>query len=81
MAKVNIRELKAGLSGYLERVARGETIVVAKRNEPIAELRPFARRPVGRVLGKPVKDFHVPPTFFDPLPEDVVVAFGLRPNE
>jgi prevent-host-death family protein len=76
MAKVNIRELKANLSAFIERVEAGETIVVAKRNEPVAELRPIARRSAVRILGKPVKGLHVPAAFFDPLPDDVIAAFG-----
>lgn len=76
MAKVNIRELKAHLSGFIERVERGETIIVAKRNEPVAELRPIVRRSERRILGRPVKDLHVPATFFEPLPDDVVAVFG-----
>jgi prevent-host-death family protein len=75
MAKVNIRELKAHLSAFIDRVEGGETIIVAKRNEPVAELRPIARRSAARILGKPVKDLHVPATFFEPLPDDVVAAF------
>jgi prevent-host-death family protein len=75
MAKVNIRELKAHLSALIERVEGGETIIVAKRNEPVAELRPIARRSAARILGKPVKGLHVQPGFFDPLPDDVIAAF------
>jgi prevent-host-death family protein len=76
MAKVNIRELKAHLSALIERVEAGETIIVAKRNAPIAELRPIARRTAAAMLGQPVKGLHVGPEFFEPLPEDVVEAFG-----
>ena len=75
MAKVNIRELKAHLSAFIERVEGGETIIVAKRNEPVAELRPIARRSAARIFGKPVKGLHVPAEFFDPLPDDIIAAF------
>jgi prevent-host-death family protein len=75
MPKVNIRELKAHLSELIDRVVAGETIVVAKRNEPVAELRPIARRSGARILGKPVKGLHVPAAFFDPLPDDVISMF------
>jgi len=37
---VGSRELKTRLGTYLNRVRRGETILVTDRNEPIAELRP-----------------------------------------
>jgi prevent-host-death family protein len=75
MTKVNIRELKAHLSAIIERVEAGETIVVAKRNEPIAELRPVTRRSKLRILGTPMAGLHVGADFFDPLPDDVIAAF------
>ncbi|MBI3982025.1 MAG: type II toxin-antitoxin system prevent-host-death family antitoxin [Gemmatimonadetes bacterium] len=37
---VGARELKTRLGRYLNRVRRGETILVTDRSEPIAELRP-----------------------------------------
>ncbi len=38
---VGSRELKTRLGQYLERVRRGETILVTDRNQPVAELRPL----------------------------------------
>lgn len=38
---IGSRELKTRLGTYLERVRRGETIVVTDRGEPVAELRPI----------------------------------------
>jgi len=39
-ATVGVRELKAGLSGYLRRVRRGEGLVVTDRGEAIARIIP-----------------------------------------
>jgi len=39
---VGARELKTRLGTYLNRVRRGETILVTDRSEPIAELRPVS---------------------------------------
>jgi prevent-host-death family protein len=39
---VGSRELKTRLGQYLNRVRRGETILVTDRNEPVAELRPLS---------------------------------------
>jgi prevent-host-death family protein len=39
---VGSRELKTRLGKYLNRVRRGETILVTDRDEPIAELRPLS---------------------------------------
>jgi prevent-host-death family protein len=40
---VGARELKTRLGRYLNRVRRGDIIVVTDRNEPVAELRPLGR--------------------------------------
>jgi len=76
MIKINIHEAKTHLSRYLKRLAKGEIIVLCKRNIPIAEIRPLARgrkslRPVGLAKDR----FKVPPEFFEPLPSDVVASF------
>ena len=76
MIKINIFEAKAKLSEYLDRLAQGERIVICKRNRPIAELRPIEAvletpRPIGGAKGH----FVVPPSFFEPLPEDLVDSF------
>lgn len=72
---VNIHEAKTHLSKLLERVRRGERIVIGKAGKPIAVLVPYpegegARRP-GAWRGKVRigRDF-------DELPEDIARAFG-----
>ena len=76
MIKVNVFEAKAGLSHYLDRVERGERVVICRRNRPIAELRPIevartSPRPIGGLRGQVI----VPASFFEPLPNDVLVGF------
>ena len=76
MFTINIHEAKTHLSRYLEKLKSGETIILCKRNRPIAEIRslpfhPLEKRPIG--LAKDL--FTVPPTFFDPLPDDIIQAF------
>jgi len=39
----NIAAAKARLSAYLKRVESGETVILARRNQPVAELRPVRR--------------------------------------
>ena len=70
------REFKAHFSAFLDRVAAGETIVIAKRNEAIAEIRPIARRRNADVYASPIEAFEVPDSFFEPLPDDLLAAFG-----
>jgi antitoxin (DNA-binding transcriptional repressor) of toxin-antitoxin stability system len=81
MIILNIHEAKTHLSRYLEVLQQGETILLCKRNRPIAEIRPLPvpssePRPIG--LGK--GEFTVPSSFFEPLPEEVIKGFmGLEP--
>src|SRR5262245_50739609 len=73
MFKVNVFEVKAKLSEYLDRAARGERIVICRHNKPVAELRAIADtvsrpRTIGPIAGRPT--FDLPPAFFEPLPDD-----------
>lgn len=77
MKKVNTHDAKTHLSEYLEDVERGETVVICRRNVPIAELRrvasipPAKQRPIGKGKGA----FHLPDSFFEPLPDDLLASF------
>jgi prevent-host-death family protein len=78
MKKVNIADAKARLSEYLEAVERGESIVICRRNRAVAELRPIAaQRTTPRPLGGAAGRLTVPAIFFEPLPDEVLDAFGL----
>ncbi len=79
MIKVNIAEAKAQFSKYLKKVEQGETVVLARRNRPFAEIRRIVvrrrgRRPIGLCSG----DFVVPADFDAPLPEELLDAFEGR---
>ena len=76
MIRLNIHEAKTHLSRYLGKLARGETILLCKRNIPIAEIRPLpphrkAKRPIGLAKRK----LKVPPDFFEPLPLELINEF------
>ena len=76
MIMVNIFEAKAKLSDLLDRAAAGERILICKRNQPVAELRPIAApRQSPRPIGKARDLLTVPGTFFDPLDEADIEAF------
>lgn len=75
MIRVNIADAKTHLSRYLGRVERGETILLCRRNVPVAEIRPLPKpprksRPVGIDRG-----MKIPTSFFEPLPQDLLDAF------
>jgi antitoxin (DNA-binding transcriptional repressor) of toxin-antitoxin stability system len=76
MIRINVHEAKTHLSRYLAKLAPGESLLVCKRNVPIAEVRRLpaqrlAKRPIG--LAKDV--FHVPSSFLEPLPEEELSAW------
>lgn len=76
MIRLNIHEAKTHLSRYLGRLRQGESILLCKRNVPVAELRPVPPeredpRPIGLAKGR----FEVPQEFFEPLPEGLQDAF------
>ena len=57
MIRLNIHEVKAHLSKYLAKLEEGETILLCRRNKPIAEIRPVSAkrkkpRPIGLDEGK-----------------------------
>ena len=75
MIRLNVHEAKTHLSKYLARLKTGETIVLCRRNLPIAEIRalpaqPRKPRPIGLGKGTVV----IPPSFFAPLPEEELAA-------
>lgn len=77
MVKLNIHEAKTHLSRYLPALEQGETILLCKRNIPIAEIRPLPKprtgpRPLGLAADRGVA---IPPEFFDPLPAEFLTAF------
>jgi antitoxin (DNA-binding transcriptional repressor) of toxin-antitoxin stability system len=64
------------LSKYLDRVAKGETILLCKRNTPVAEIRAVppirkTKRPIGLAKNK----FKVTKSFFNPLSDEMLDAF------
>jgi prevent-host-death family protein len=69
---VNIHAAKTHLSALLDRVSRGEEIIIARAGRPIARLTPF--RPVERPLG--FVSARVDPSFFDALPDEELAAWG-----
>ncbi|MGH2669330.1 MAG: type II toxin-antitoxin system Phd/YefM family antitoxin [bacterium] len=79
MKKINIQEAKTHLSRYLDQVEAGETIVICRRNEPIAEIRPIPRpRATPRPIGLAAGTFHLPASYFEPLPEEILRSFEGR---
>jgi antitoxin (DNA-binding transcriptional repressor) of toxin-antitoxin stability system len=79
MIKLNLNQAKTHLSDCITRVQAGETVVICRRNHPVAEIRAIAQppgkpRPIGLLKGR----FSVPDSFFEPLPDEILDAFDGR---
>jgi prevent-host-death family protein len=74
MDTVNVHEAKTQLSRLLDRVARGEEVIIARNGRPVAKLVPLpapSRRP-GRLKGR----LRIAKDFDAPLPPEIAEAFG-----
>jgi prevent-host-death family protein len=71
MIKTNIHEVRENLAEYLGAAARGEEVLICRRNQPVARLvalAPVARR-VARPIGlAPDAGQALPDSFWEPLP-------------
>lgn len=74
MAVFNVHDAKTNLSRLLARVVQGEEVIIAKSGRPVAKLVRVAvepRRP-GRLKGR----IRLGPDFDEPLPQEILAAFG-----
>jgi prevent-host-death family protein len=76
MEALNVHEAKTHLSRLLERVERGEEIIIARNNVPIARLVPHRSIPrePGRLKGR----LRISDDFDAPLPPEIQAAFDGR---
>lgn len=71
---VNVHEAKTHLSRLLERVSRGEEIVIAKAGKPVAKLVPYREPQEPRSPGAWQGRVRIAPDF-DELPPEIAAAF------
>jgi antitoxin (DNA-binding transcriptional repressor) of toxin-antitoxin stability system len=75
--RVNIHDAKTNLSRYLAELAPGEMLVLCNRNRPVAEVRSLRKKAVRKPrIGAAAGKFAVPDSFFEPLPDEIIQAFG-----
>ena len=79
MVRVSVEDIQQDFAAYLQRVEGGETVIIERAGEPVAEVTPVvppggALRPFGLCAG----EFRVPDDFDAPLPEDILKAFEGR---
>lgn len=71
---VNVHEAKTHFSRLLERVSRGEEIVIGKAGKPVAKLVPYTEASGPRSPGAWKGRVKIAPDF-DDLPRDLAAAF------
>lgn len=75
MLNVTVDEIQRDPLKYLRQVEAGETLIIFRSDEAIAELRPISRSKQLRPFGLCAGEFTVPDDFDAPLPEDLINAF------
>ncbi|MGQ0655441.1 MAG: type II toxin-antitoxin system Phd/YefM family antitoxin [Betaproteobacteria bacterium] len=79
MTRLNIHEAKTHLSKYLAKLKKGQTIVLCRRNTPVAEIRLLeGTRSKPRPLGVGRGTMTIKPGFHEPLVEEELDAFDGR---
>ena len=76
MIRLDMHEAKTHLSRYVAELREGETILLCRGNEAVAEVRALPRtrtkpRPIGLARGQ----FTVPDSFFEPLTDHIIESF------
>jgi antitoxin (DNA-binding transcriptional repressor) of toxin-antitoxin stability system len=76
MSTISVQDLQRDLLAFLRRVEAGESFLVVRGEQPLAEVRPVPvpvaqPRPFGLCAGR----FTVPPDFDQPLPDEILKEF------
>ncbi|MBM3513902.1 MAG: type II toxin-antitoxin system Phd/YefM family antitoxin [Alphaproteobacteria bacterium] len=78
MKPVTIHAAKTNLSKLIARACNGEEVVIARRDKPVVKLVPvettIPKRKFGALKGK----VDIDERFFEPLPDDILRAFGAK---
>jgi prevent-host-death family protein len=75
MTLANISDAKAHLSALLEKVQRGEEVIISKAGKPIAKLVPFNRSDRKREPDILKGKLSIGEDFDEPLPDHIVKKF------
>ena len=82
MIKANIHEIKAKLSKYVAMVEAGETVVICRRNIPVAQLQAIQHKKKPKpILGSAAGKVRILPSFFDPMSEEELALWEGSSNE
>jgi prevent-host-death family protein len=70
MIRVNVHDAKTHFSKYLEAAEKGETVIICRRNKPVAQIRPLDARKRRRPIGPEIAGYAVPDSAFDPMTDE-----------
>jgi prevent-host-death family protein len=79
MVTVNIHEAKTHLSKLVDRVANGETVVIARAGKPLVRVSALDAPAEPRRLGFLTGEIAVPDDFDDMGAEEIAALFGTGP--
>jgi prevent-host-death family protein len=74
---IDISEAKAQLETLIERVLRGEEVVIGKAGKPVARLLKYERGEAARQAGALAGRITIADDI-DELPDDIAAAFGVH---
>lgn len=72
---VKLYDAKTHLSSMVDRASKGEEFIIAKGNEPMARLIPFAKRGMRRAPGGWEGRIEIADDFDAPLPANILAGF------
>ena len=88
MTTIDIDEIQGPLAKYLAQLEEGQTLIIARKGRPVAEIKPLGSHPEDdptadpagvtlepRPFGLAKGEFVVPDDFDDPLPEEIQRLF------
>ena len=73
--QVNVHEAKTHLSQLLEKVLKGEEVIIARYGKPIAQITPLKEPRKDRIPGRFAGQGKIKGNFNDPLPEEFMKGF------
>ena len=69
------QEATVDLRKLLDRVRRGEEVIISEKGRPVARLVPMYPHPARRQPGSAAGQIVIQPDFDTPLPQDILDAF------
>ncbi len=75
MSTVKIHHAKTHLSRLIEQACEGEEIIIARGDQPLVRLQPLREKKGQRKPGSMKGKLEIGPEFFEPLPEDELLAW------